>query len=381
MFSREVCSLFLVTLLLLTVTGTKEEEGSCSADRAKAEESDGSCSADGAGKDGKSCGCGSNALNRDAKLDKKTTKSAAKNEDDSDAVVESEEPEDSRKGMVEIPAGKFRMGTDEPQFPADGEGPSRPVELDGFLMDTMEVSNAQFKDFVDATDYITEAESFGNSFVFFGMMTEAQMEVVNESVAAAPWWYKTPNAYWREPEGIDSNLDDRWDHPVTHVSWNDAVAYCKWRGKRLPTEAEWEYACRGGLENHLFPWGNKLTGKGGVHKTNIWQGEFPTNNTGEDGWMWTAPVDMFEANKYGLKQMTGNVWEWTADYWNTHHKQDLKKNPKGPKKGTDKVKKGGSFLCHKSYCYRYRCEARSQNGVDSAASNLGFRCVADLNKN
>ncbi|XP_055341144.1 formylglycine-generating enzyme-like isoform X2 [Paramacrobiotus metropolitanus] len=279
--------------------------------------------------------------------------------------------------MVKLAGGKFTMGTDEAHFHEDGEGPARPVIIYPFWMDVMEVSNKEFAEFTRDASYVTEAEKFGNSFVFFDMMTEEQQEPVQESVAAAPWWYKTPNANWREPEGINSNLDERWDHPVTHVSWNDAVAYCKWKGKRLPTEAEWEYACRAGLEDRLYPWGNVLL-PNGEHMANIWQGEFPLNNTADDGYKWTAPVDLYKPNNFGLKQMAGNVWEWVADYWSIHHMQELKKNPTGPKKGTERTKKGGSFLCHKSYCYRYRCAARSNNGADSSASNLGFRCASDI---
>uniref|UniRef100_A0A8C5SJZ0 Sulfatase modifying factor 1 n=1 Tax=Laticauda laticaudata TaxID=8630 RepID=A0A8C5SJZ0_LATLA len=169
----------------------------------------------------------------------------------------------------------------------------------------------------------------------------------------------------------------RLDHPVLHVSWNDAVAFCSWAGKRLPTEAEWEYSCRGGLENRLFPWGNKLH-PNGQHYANIWQGEFPRSNTEEDGYKGTAPVTAFPPNGYGLYNIVGNAWEWTSDWWEINHSADETYSPKGPSEGSDRVKKGGSYMCHKSYCYRYRCAARSQNTPDSSASNLGFRCAADI---
>lgn len=375
--------LFLFSLLLLPYSSASEDSKS----------SEGTCSAKD-NQDGKAgCGCGSNALKRDLPASSPHPHAKQSNEEDEATVSdESEEleklpepesvksKEDVIRGMKLIPGGKFTMGTDDPHFPADGEGPARPVYIDEFYMDETEVPNADFAQFVEDTAYKTDSEKYGNSFVFFGQMTEAQQEPVKESVAAAPWWYNTPDASWMAPEGIESDLSERQDHPVVHVSWNDAVAYCKWKGKRLPTEAEWEFACRGGAENQLFPWGNKLLRKGGEHGTNIWQGEFPLNNTGEDGYKWTAPVDTFQSNKFGLKQMTGNVWEWTADFWNVHHEKTKEpvNNPKGPKTGEEKVKKGGSFLCHQSYCYRYRCAARSQNGIDSAASNLGFRCAADV---
>ncbi|XP_062825803.1 formylglycine-generating enzyme isoform X4 [Anolis carolinensis] len=221
-----------------------------------------------------------------------------------------------------------------------------------------------------------QAERFGDSFVFEGMLSEQVKSEIHQAVAAAPWWLPVKGADWKHPDGPDSNIVDRMDHPVLHVSWNDAVAFCTWAGKRLPTEAEWEYSCRGGLENRLFPWGNKLH-PNGQHYANIWQGDFPTSNTREDGYKGTAPVTAFPPNSYGLYNIVGNAWEWTSDWWSISHSADTAQNPKGPLTGTDRVKKGGSYMCHKSYCYRYRCAARSQNTPDSSASNLGFRCAAD----
>ncbi|XP_038264864.1 formylglycine-generating enzyme isoform X2 [Dermochelys coriacea] len=278
--------------------------------------------------------------------------------------------------MALIPTGMFTMGTDEPEIQQDGEWPARRVHVSQFYMDRYEVSNAEFEKFVNATGYVTEAEKFGDSFVFEGMLSKQVKTEIQQAVAAAPWWMPVKGANWRQPEGPDSNISKRMDHPVLHVSWNDAVAYCTWAGKRLPTEAEWEYSCRGGLENRLFPWGNKLQPKG-QHYANTWQGEFPISNTGEDGYKGTAPVTAFPPNGYGLYNIVGNAWEWTSDWWAVHHSAGETHNPKGPSSGTDRVKKGGSYMCHKSYCYRYRCAARSQNTPDSSASNLGFRCAAD----
>ncbi|XP_012265241.2 formylglycine-generating enzyme [Athalia rosae] len=282
---------------------------------------------------------------------------------------------DVHNGMVLINAGIFTIGTNRHIFVADGEGPRRNVTLHSFYIDKYEVSNENFDKFVKSTQYKTEAEKFGDSFVFEGLLSEDSKSKINEAVAQAPWWLPVKHASWHHPEGSDSDITDRMDHPVIHVSWHDAVAYCKWAGKRLPTESEWETACRGGLvTERLFPWGNRLT-PNNQHRTNIWQGIFPTNNSAEDGYEGTSPVTQYPPNGYGLYNMVGNVWEWTSDWWTTEHSDQPTNNPIGPSSGTDKVKKGGSYLCHESYCYRYRCAARSQNTPDTSAGNLGFRCA------
>lgn len=276
--------------------------------------------------------------------------------------------------LVHIAGGLFTMGTDKGVMPQDGEGPARPVRISDFSIDRFEVSNAEFAQFVQHTGHKTEAESFGDSFVVEYFLSDEVQANITQAVANSPWWLPVKGAQWNHPEGQGSNLKGRMDHPVVHVSWNDAVAYCKWCGKRLPTEAEWEYAARGGLTDRLFPWGNKENPRG-EHWMNIWQGEFPTNNTAEDGFAGTAPVHTYPPNKFGLYNMVGNVWEWVSDWWTTRHSTQLQSDPAGPPSGTDKVKKGGSFMCHPQYCYRYRCSARSQNTPDSSASNLGFRCA------
>ncbi|XP_055626012.1 formylglycine-generating enzyme [Toxorhynchites rutilus septentrionalis] len=271
--------------------------------------------------------------------------------------------------MSLIPGGTYLVGTNEPMFPADREGPEKEVTIANFYLDQYEVSNRRFQKFVDKTKYVTEAERFGDSFVFQQFLSAEKREKYTDfRVASAPWWYKIEGASWRHPEGdTTKGIDDRFDHPVVHVSWNDAVAYCGWLGKRLPTEIEWEVACRGGRKQKLFPWGNKLMPKNN-HYTNIWQGDFPDSNHAEDGFDGTCPVDKFPQNAYELYNIVGNVWEWTADLW------DEREDVKPP----NRVKKGGSYLCHQSYCYRYRCAARSQNTEDSSAGNLGFRCAANV---
>ena len=278
--------------------------------------------------------------------------------------------------MVKLEGGVFTMGVDNPILPQDGEGPARKVQVSSFHIDKFEVSNAEFQQFVEHTGYVTETEKFGVSFVMEHLLSDDVKSSITQAVANAPWWLPVENATWNHPEGHGSTIADRPHHPVVHVTWNDAFEYCKWKGKRLPTEAEWEYAARGGLENRLYPWGNKEFPKG-EHAMNIWHGEFPPTATGtdEDGYVGTAPVCTYRANRFGLYNMAGNVWEWVSDWWKIRHTRDFQKDPTGPASGSEKVKKGGSYLCHKQYCYRYRCAARSQNTPDSSAGNLGFRCA------
>ncbi len=282
----------------------------------------------------------------------------------------------STADMVKLDSGRFLMGSEIPEgFPADGEGPVRSVQVDAFYMDRVPVTNGQFREFVDRTGYLTEAERFGWSFVFTGQLEPGAG--ATEAPAGLPWWRKIDGANWRNPEGPDSAIGNRATHPVVHVSWADASVYAKWAGKRLPTEAEWEFAARGGLEQKLYPWGDELT-PGGQHLCNIWQGEFPEHNTAEDGYTAIAPVDAYPPNGFGLLSITGNVWEWCGDWFSPDfHLLATRNNPVGPETGASKVMKGGSFLCHASYCNRYRVGARTSNTPDSSTSNIGFRCVRD----
>jgi sulfatase modifying factor 1 len=264
--------------------------------------------------------------------------------------------------LLVLPGGTFTMGSTEQRYPADGEGPPRPVRVDGFRISAHAVSNADFTAFVAATGYLTTAEREGWSFVFAGLLPRHFPPT--RAVAAAPWWRQVPGATWRRPEGAGSALDGREDHPVVHVSWLDARSYCRWAGGRLPDEAEWEYAARGGLDGARFPWGDELT-PGGEHRMNVFQGRFPEHDTGEDGFIGTAPVDAFPPNGYGMYNATGNVWEWCADRF-------------GPSRPGHRNMRGGSYLCHDSYCWRYRTAARSGNTPDSSAGNIGFRLAAEL---
>lgn len=278
--------------------------------------------------------------------------------------------------LIELPGGRFLMGTDyAPGFPEDGEGPIRPVTLSPFAIQPTPVTNAQFRIFVEQTNYRTDAETYGWSFVFWNHVPEDRFEeLVADTAAPTPWWCKVNGASWHAPEGPHSTIDTRLDHPVLHVSHRDAEAYARWAGLALPTEAQWEYAARGGLEQKLYPWGDDLT-PAGRHLCNIWQGEFPMHDTGEDGFTGTNPVHAFPPNGHGLYSMTGNVWEWTRDWFGVTHSADEAHDPLGPESGPGKVMKGGSFLCHASYCNRYRVAARTHNTPESSTSNIGFRCV------
>ena len=286
----------------------------------------------------------------------------------------------STDGMRLISGGEFLMGTDgDYGFAADGEGPAHPVELAPFHLDATCVTNEQFNAFVNATGYRTEAERFGWSFVFFGHLTPAQAaKSVRATVLGSAWWCRVEGATWRHPEGPGSSIKQRWSHPVVQVSLQDAMAYAAWAGTRLPTEAEWECAARGGLVQKRFPWGDELE-PGGRHAMNVWQGTFPTHNTQADGHYGPAPAKSYRANGYGLYQITGNVWEWCWDWFDAgYYRVSPRHDPTGPATGDRRVMRGGSYLCHASYCNRYRTDARSSNTPDSATTNLGFRCARDV---
>ncbi|WP_420842518.1 formylglycine-generating enzyme family protein [Halalkalibacter alkaliphilus] len=283
------------------------------------------------------------------------------------------------ENLIELPGGEFLMGTnDKDGLEADGEGPVRNVYVKPFAVDRFAVTNEHFKEFIEETGYKTDAEKFGWSFVFHLFISDEAKRQVVGSPQQTPWWLAVKGASWKQPEGLDSTIEDKMNHPVIHVSWNDAVAYCKWSGKRLLTEAEWEYAARGGLVQKRYPWGDKLTHKK-KHLCNIWQGEFPVKNTAKDGYVTTAPVDAFQPNEFGLYNVAGNVWEWCSDWFqNVHPNEKVILNPKGSEHGTEKIMKGGSYLCHQSYCNRYRVAARTKNTPDSSTGNMGFRCAVDL---
>ncbi|GAF64910.1 hypothetical protein BTS2_1806 [Bacillus sp. TS-2] len=270
--------------------------------------------------------------------------------------------------MVLIPKGSFLMGTNGTEgFVSDFEGPVREVEVESFWIDQYAVTNKQFNEFIEETKYITDAERYGWSFVFHLLVDEGVKSGIQYIAEQTPWWWMVNHANWKQPEGLGSTIENRMNHPVVHISWKDANAYCQWAGKRLPFEEEWEYAARGGLEQALYPWGNELLVKG-EHQCNIWQGEFPHYNTGIDGFIGTAPVDSYSANGFGLYNVSGNVWEWCQNSF-TQGKSTQDGN---------KAIRGGSYLCHDSYCNRYRVAARSFNSIDSSTGHLGFRCVANL---
>jgi len=277
--------------------------------------------------------------------------------------------------MQLLPGGAFLMGANDAEgFPADGESPIREVTLEPFFLAPTAVTNVQFATFVKATGHVTEAEQYGSAFVFHALVTDPTARRSARAVAGTPWWLDVPGASWRRPEGPTSDIGARQSHPVVHVSWHDTQAYCEWAGVRLPTEAEWEYAARGGLEQRRYPWGDELT-PGGRHHCNVWQGSFPVHNTVADGYAGTSPVRTYRPNGFGLFDMAGNVWEWCADWFSPVHSGEATVNPTGPPAGDRRVIRSGSYLCHESYCNRYRVAARSSNTPDSATGNLGFRCA------
>jgi len=388
----------------------------------------------------KSCGCASGS--RDAQqartTDSNSGSSSSPNsilDEISDAVVPLVSSGgrtllslSSMKEVVLIPTGSCTLGTDAPHFKEDMEGPSFVFNLTREIwMDKYEISNARFHEFVLATNFVTEAETYGWSFVAEDAVPLHISKTITQSAAGTEWWLPVPNATWRSPEGLGTDVlnDGRLDHPAEHLSQRDSAAFCAWAGGRLPTENEWEYAARGGKSGRIYPWGNKrqpgddpikgeegsvevVTSTIGAFRANIWQGNFPTNNTNLDGHKWASPVDAYgEQNAFGLYNIIGNVWEWTSDTWcpnilpNGHlakrgmvsasQKEGRKGIPDDCKRiqasqrkkmeqdpgEVDFVKKGGSFMCHRSFCFRYRSAARHKNTANSSAQNLGARCVYD----
>jgi formylglycine-generating enzyme required for sulfatase activity len=298
-------------------------------------------------------------------------------------------PGPAPEGMVWVPGGKFLMGADDASM-ADAR-PLREVVVSGFWMDRTEVTNRQFAQFVKETAYITVAERKPDAK---DIPNAAPEQLVPGSIVFTPpakpvsyenpliWWRYVPGASWRHPDGPQSSIEGKEDHPAVHISWYDAVAYARWAAKRLPTEAEWEMAARGGKPRARFVWGDELL-PGGKWQANIWEGNFPDRNTLADGFARTAPVASFPPNGFGLYDMSGNVWEWCADWYRPKYDPRDCVNPQGPSSGFDpdepgikkRVQRGGSFLCCDQYCTRYLPGARGKGAVDSGASHVGFRCV------
>jgi sulfatase modifying factor 1 len=289
------------------------------------------------------------------------------------------------ENMIEVDGGFFEMGYEgNDSFKGDGEGPIRQVSIDNFYLDQTTVTNEAFSKFVEDTNYITDSEKFGWAYVFIGQLKKSTVRKLNHSlkVRDAEWWVGIDGANWRKPEGPGSNIKNRMHHPVVSVSWHDALAYAQWANKRLPSEAEWEYATRWNNKNaKKFPWGDELV-SGRKHRCNVWQGKFPHENKAEDGYLWTAPAKSFQRYDNQFYNLIGNVWEWCNDWfcnqWHIEDSEQTRINPQGPGVGHRKVIKGGSFLCHESYCNRYRIGARTSNTPDSATTNLGFRCAKSI---
>jgi sulfatase modifying factor 1 len=313
--------------------------------------------------------------------------------------------ENPTAGMVWIEGGTYMMGADNNQASED-EYPKHEVRVDGFFMDITEVTNSQFAAFVKATGYKTTAEIkpdwneikkqvppgtpkpndsmlVAASLIFKPVSNNSGIDLNDYS----QWWQWKTGANWSHPQGPESNIEGKENYPVVHVSWDDAIAYCKWAGKRLPTEAEWEWAARGGLVNKVYSWGNEPVDKG-TPKCNSWQGKFPSYNSGVDGYLGSAPVKSYPANGFGLYDTAGNVWEWCSDWYVFNYYTTLNGisiNPRGPSKSYDPDEpytpkhtiRGGSFLCNDSYCSGYRVSRRMKSSPDSGMEHLGFRCVKD----
>ena len=317
--------------------------------------------------------------------------------DEEPFVQASDAPGPAPEGMVWIPGGPFWMGSDESP---DADAPVHQVAVSGFWMDKTEVTNAMFEAFVKATGYKTIAEREPTPDDFNGKevpedrrhpfsicFVPVQLPEGVEPLQVDPtWWHAVRGADWRHPEGPGSDIKNRMNHPVVHISWHDAVAYCEWAGKRLPTEAEWEFAARGGLEKQEFCWGTEKQGEGGKWRANTFQGRFPSFDSGDDGFTGTAPVATYPPNGYGLYDAAGNVWECCSDWYSaTYYRSSPRNNPKGPETGVAgrdtnlqaKVRRGGSYLCADNYCRRYLPSARDNNPPNDAASHTGFRCVKD----
>ena len=313
----------------------------------------------------------------------------------SSSISQNRRPHPTPEGMVWIPGGTFWMGCEDCGMP--DALPVHQVTVDGFWMDVTPITNEQFAKFVKATGYVTVAERIPDAKDFLDAPSENL--VPGAAVFSPPdydvplnnhyaWWSYVKGASWRQPEGLSSNLKGREHHPVVHIAWDDALAYAQWAGKRLPTEAEFEFAARGGPDRKRYSWGDELT-PGGKWVANIWQGRFPVKDTGEDGYRSSSPVRAFPANGYGLYDMGGNVWQWCADWYHPGvYRQHAAlnspiRNPQGPDNSVDpsepgvpkRVTRGGSYLCSDRYCSRYLVGSRGKSEPSTGSSNVGFRCV------
>jgi len=280
--------------------------------------------------------------------------------------------EELRAALAPIPGGFFDYGARHSTFPGDMDAPRLRVKVRPFRIARTAVTNREFARFVAATGYCSVAEREGWTYVFHLLLDDPDRWPV--SPPGLPWWRKVDGAAWHSPEGPGSGISGREDHPAVHIAWYDALAYCRWAGLRLPAEVEWERAARGGLARQKFPWGNALT-PGGRHAMNTWQGDFPHRNTAEDGYLGTAPVDAFAPNGYGVFNTTGNVWEWVRDAFGPRDGAQPEDEPDAASvaSGAPRVQRGGSYLCHVSYCDRYHVHSRTRNDPDSTTGNCGFR--------